>query len=29
MVGLIETLWHVVCSTKIILITVENGLLQR
>ena len=26
MVGLKEIQWHVVCSTKIILITVENGL---
>lgn len=26
MVGLKEAQWHVVCSTKIILITVENGL---
>lgn len=26
MVGLKEIQWHVVCSTKIILVTVENGL---
>lgn len=28
MVGLKEIQWHVVCSTKIILVTVENGLYE-